>query len=335
MQGVFWAVAGVALLMFFHELGHFLAAKASGMNVLEFSLGFGPRIASFKFRETQYSLRLIPLWAYAGMEEHSDPPGRGYFDKSVWARMGSAIGGPAGSLLLAAVLFTVTFSFVGMPHPTTVIDQVLPGYPAEAVGLQKGDRITRVNGAPVTEWESVSQALRGSPGTKVRLTVMRGGEEKDIDVVPSRNQDGTGVVGIVAASEIRREGVLRGIRDGFMETLLVGKAWIQALVQVITGRVAAEIIGPVGIGQMIAEASTGGLWNALLLIGMYSAVIGLANLLPVPMLDGGKIAFLIVEAVRGRPVDPEKEGLVHAIGFVVLFALAILVTFRDIQRLFT
>ncbi len=335
MQDVLLAVVGIGVLMFFHELGHFLAAKASGMSVAEFSLGFGPKVASFKIGETQFSLRIIPLWAYAGLQDHSDPPGRGYYDKSVWARMGTALGGPIASLLLAAVLFSATFSFVGTPYPTNVIGEVLTGFPAEGAGLRKGDVIVRVNDSPVVEWDDVARVLRGSPEIVVRLTVLRDGEEKRIDVVPSKSQEGTGVIGIVAASRNRTVGIARGIRDGFLQTLFIARTWINILVQTVTGKVTPEIIGPVGIGQMIVEASRGGLWSALLLIGMYSAVIGLGNLLPLPMLDGGKMAFLLVEAVRGKPVDPEKEGLVHTIGFVVLFALGILVTFRDIQRLFT
>ncbi len=329
------AVVGIGLLFSVHELGHYLGAKAAGMNVVEFSLGVGPKIASFRYRETQYSLRMIPLWAYAAMEDHSDPPGRGYYEKSVWARIGSALGGPAASLLLAAVVFAVIFSVIGTPQPTTVIGDVLKGYPAETSGLRRGDRITSINGAPVDAWEDVVQVLRRSPGVRVTLTIVRDGQEKKIEVVPTRSEEGLGIVGIQSAVEVRTEGVLRGIRDGFLQTLLVAQAWVRMLVGAITGKVAVEIVGPVGIGQLIGEASRNSLAEALFLIGVYSAIVGLVNLLPVPMLDGGKIAFLLVEAVRGRPVDPEKENLVHLIGFAILFALGILVTVRDIQRLFT
>ncbi|NPV71266.1 MAG: site-2 protease family protein [Firmicutes bacterium] len=333
MQSALWAILGIGLMMFVHELGHYLGGRANGIKVVEFALGFGPKLFSFRRGETMFSVRLIPVWAYAAMEERTDPPGRGFLEKSVLQRMSVMIAGPAMSLLLAAVLFTLIFSAIGTPHPTTVIEEVMAGYPAEAAGIRKGDRIAAINDKPVNSWQDIVSAFQGSAGIRTRVTLLRDGLTVHSDVVPVKGDGGRGIVGIRPVLEMRTEGIVQAIGDGFKQTLWVSSAWVRQLASIVMGKAKLEIVSAVGIGQMIGEASRNSLGDALFLIAVFSAVVGLGSLLPLPGFDGGRLLFLAIEAVRGRPVDPDKENLFHFIGFAVLLALGIVIILRDIQRL--
>ncbi|MCR4398955.1 MAG: M50 family metallopeptidase [Firmicutes bacterium] len=335
MLSTLLAVAGLGLLASVHELGHCLAAAASGIDILEFSLGFGPRVVSYKCGRTEVSLRLIPFWAYAAMQDRSEPCGRGYLEKGVLQRIGVCLGGPIASLLLAALAFTTIFSVIGAPQPTTVIGEIMPGLPAEEAGFRVGDMITAVNGRPVPSWDGVVAAFRDLAGTPVTVTVVRDGSPLDIRVTPVAGEGGRGIVGIRPSLQVRTEGVLLGLRDGFSQTLMVAVTWVRVLAAAVMGKVSVEIIGPVGMGHLISQASRGGAAEVVFTVGVFSAMLGLGNLLPLPMFDGGKLVFLVLEAVRGKPVDPQKENLVHAIGLAVFLALGFIILFKDIQRILT
>jgi len=330
-------------LIFVHELGHFLAAKRAGVHVHEFALGFGPTILSFRRGETTYALRLLPLGGFvrmAGMHPEEEdlasvPEGRRFMNKPVTRRLGIIGAGSLANLLTAVVLFVVVFSVLGVPATTLTIDAVEPGYPAQAAGFEPGDRIVAIDGRVVEGWEDLVAAVRANPGRPLVLTVRRGEETLELPVTPAADpEDGRGVVGLRPRIETRHYGFTASVAQGFIWTGRVAVAFVNAITGMIGGGLEGELVGPVGIGAEIGQATRQGLPNLVFLTALLSANLGLINLLPIPALDGSRIVFLVLEGLRGRPLDPNKEGLVHLLGFALMLVLLLVVSIRDVARLF-
>lgn len=320
------------LLIFFHELGHFLAARANGIEVLELAIGFGPKLLGWRRDKTDYSLRLFPLGGFCRMlgesPEEAGRPGS-FTEKSPGRRALVLAAGPAMNLLLALLLFFIIFFFfIGVQQlDSTSIGAVLPGTPAAEAGLQEGDEITAIDGEAVDNWTDLVRAIEKKPGENITLTAKRSGEIKVFNLTAEIDPDGSGKIGVSPHLERYRFGGALGTsfeRFGFI---------IASIAQVFTGRVPLDVTGPVGIIKIVGDAAQTGLVNLLWLTGLISISLGLINLLPVPALDGGRLLFVIIEALRGRPLDPEKEGLIHFIGFLLLVALILLVTYNDLIRL--
>jgi regulator of sigma E protease len=331
------SVAVLGVLVLFHEVGHFLAAKRFGVMVHEFAIGLGPRLTSLRRGETEYSLRVLPFGGFvrmAGTEGEPAEAGRNFGDKPVWQRMGVIAAGPTMNFVLAVLLLTTIFAVVGVNLPTRTLAEVVPGSPAHQSGLRAGDEITRVNGAPVREWMEVVAVIQRNAGRPVELEVRRAGELLRVQVTPVASEpEGPGVIGVRSLLVLRRLAPLPALREGVVQTFGIVVFWVRNLVLMVMRKVQADLAGPVGIGQLIGEATRLGVVNLMYLTAVLSANLGLINLLPIPALDGSRLIFLGVEGVRGRPVDPEKENFIHLVGFALLIAAAILITFRDLVRL--
>lgn len=326
------------LLIFIHEFGHFLVAKRVGIKVLEFALGMGPKLFGFQKGETLYSLRLFPIGGFvrmAGMEPQDLDDERGFNKKSVWQRMAVISAGPAMNLVLAVFLFASIFAFIGLPRPEPIIGEVIPGHPAAAAGLQPGDRILAINGEKVGSWAEMVALIQKHPGQPLTLEVQRGQERLKIKLVAEsrRTDDGRelGFIGIGQA--LGRQNPLEALKNGLLQTIGIVFFWFKALALMISRKMAPDFAGPIGITQMIGEATRSGLTNLLSLAGALSANLGLINLLPIPALDGSRLLFLLLEAVRGKPIDPARENFIHLIGFAVLIFLAIVIAYQDLLRL--
>lgn len=343
MQTLLVTVVVFGVLIFIHELGHFLAARRAGVRVHEFALGFGPRLFGWRRGSTQYSVRALPLGGFvrmAGMhpaEEDVDavPPRERFSDRPVGARAAIIAAGPAMNLVLAVALFVALFGLVGVPEFRLVVAEILPGYPAEHAGLRPGDRLLAVDGDPLDDWPELVRKVQESPGRPLRLSVERGGQTLEITVVPRPNPSdpGRGMIGVRPVIVQVRRPAAAAVRDGLTWTARVAVGFVDALGRLVRGRGGSEVIGPVGMGQQLGEAAEAGLPQLLFLAAVLSANLALINLLPVPALDGSRLLFLAVEAVRGRPVDPQKENVIHLIGFALLILLGIVITYRDILRL--
>ncbi len=334
----------LGVLVLVHELGHFLVARRAGVLCHEFSIGFGPKLYSWKPGETQFSLRAIPLGGYVLMageipgesgKELMAEPGRNLNEKSVWTRMSIAAAGSFTNFLLAIVLFFIIFSLLGIPTPTLVLDHVEPGLPADQAGLEAGDRVIALNGEPVESWMEVVFTVRDHLETPVIFTVERNNQIIENEVVPQADPDqGHPQVGIASQVETIREPVLTALWEAIKWTGEVLVLLVVTLTRMITGREGADqLIGVVGMGAEVGRAAQMGLANVLALAGSISASLGFINLLPIPALDGSRLVYLVIERISGKPLDPEKEGLINLIGFVLLILLAIYVTFQDITRL--
>lgn len=335
------ALIVLGFLIFVHELGHFVVAKLSGMAVDEFSLGFGPAIISKQWGETRYSLRLLPLGGYnkiAGMEPNDDRPD-GFDKKPLTARIGVILAGSLSNFLIAALLFIFTLSFIGQATPSNanMIGEVLRNSPAEQIGLQAGDRIVQIDGVRTAAWDDVASAIHVKGQQQITVTVERNKQLQDFKVVPRYDQDlKISQIGISPAIVWERQGFLPAVNVGLKSAIDFARLIIVSLYQLITGQVAMQnLSGPVGVMQQIGDSAHSGLGTLLMFTGMLGINLAILNLLPFPALDGSRIIFLLLEGMRGKPLNPEKEGMIHLVGFALLMGLVLLITYNDIMRLFT
>lgn len=335
------AVVLLGVLVSFHELGHFLAGRGKGVYVHEFAIGMGPTLFSRQGEETKYSLRLIPVGGFTKFageegpdrdEDAAIPKDRLLNAQSAGRRAWIVFAGPLANLLIASLAFFAVFSFVGLNRPTNALGEVMAGYPAEKAGLLPGDVVVSVDGVPTPTWEAMTQAIKPKVGQLLTIVVSRGNEEIPVSLTPI-DVSGVGVIGIRPTFVVERLGLMRGLYEGIKETLIVSLVWVRGIFSMLVGRIAPEVTGPVGITQILGEAARTGIGELIYLFGALSANLGLINLMPIPALDGSRLVFAGVEAVRGRPIDPEKESFVHFIGFFLLMALFVVITYKDILRL--
>ena len=335
-----FAIPVFGLIIVAHELGHFLVAKAAGIRVEEFAIGFGPAFASFRWGETRYALRLLlPLGGMVRLgedqdaEEH-DP--RAFNNQPLGKRAAVIAAGPFMNFVLAVVLYALLFGTLGDPVP--VVNRVLPDMPAAAAGLQASDRIVQINGQAVSSWESMVCAIAASGGKPLSLQVNRGGAVQSLQIVPKLSPDEPGqcgytehwVVGIEPAYQ--GIGLFKSLYRGVVQTFVMVVTWFYGLAMMFTGHLKPEVSGPVGITQAIAEAGRSGLNSLLHLSAFLSINIGIMNLIPIPALDGSRLMFMFVEWIRGKRINPQRENLVHFVGLVVLMALTLLITYSELVK---
>lgn len=356
-----WLPAVLVLggLIFFHEMGHFLAARACGVEVEEFSLGFGPKLAGFHSGGTLYALRLIPVIGYvrmAGMYPaesdgsvdaarslDANARGVGFLCRPLYQRVLMIVAGPLVNFLIAFILYATVLGAVGIPVAATLrIRTVEAGMPAAAAGIRPGDTVQAINGSPVQTWSELHQAILSAAGTtgdqSMQVTIERGAARHTLVVKPQHTSGGP-LIGIVPVLRTSRLSALKALLQGGSATVAAVYQSLAGLVMLIAGAIAhrsqqAQLMGPIGIGSAIDQANQAGAAALMLLAAILSANLGLLNLLPIPALDGGRLAFLGVEWLRGgRPIDPVKEGMVHFIGLAVLMAFIVIVSMHDIAQL--
>jgi regulator of sigma E protease len=243
--------------------------------------------------------------------------------------MAIILAGPVMNIILAILLFSIIFYIVGTP--TTVIDTVMEGYPAEVSGIRPGDRVVSINGQRVESWERLQLLVASSKGERMTVTVNRDGQTVALDVFPVTDPEtGQSIIGI---TPMAAKSVAGSVRLGIKRSFEVIGLMVSYLGQLVTGRASAEdVVGAVGVIQLVNQAAKTGILNVMFLAAFLSLNLGVINLLPIPALDGGKMVFLLLEGVRGKPIDIEKEGLIHFIGFVFLILLIIMITWKDISR---
>jgi len=340
------AILVFGVLIFIHEFGHFLVAKLVGVRVEEFSIGMGPSAFSKKKGDTLYSIRILPFGGYvkmtgeAGLEEDSDiPPDdpRRFNNKTVAQRMGVIVAGPLMNLFLAVVIFAIVFTFIGVPFVDTTISEVVENSPADQAGLKAGDTIVAIDGEKVSEWSEMVFIIQNRVGEELELTVNRNGEEKIFMITPKMDPETqVGIIGVIQNTpQWRKMNPVQALVTGFTQTVEIIVLTLVGIAQLITGQLdSGGVAGPVGIIQLIGESARVGLVYLLNLTAIISINLGLLNLFPIPALDGSKLIFLGIEALRGKPIDAKKENFVHLIGFALLMLLMIFITYNDILRLF-
>lgn len=337
-MATFWASIFVfAILIFFHELGHFAVAKAVGIKVHEFSLGFGPKLFGQNRAGTDYNVRLFPLGGYvrmAGMdpEEENIEEGMGFNDKTVIQRIAVISAGPLMNFLLAAVLMAIIFMLQGMPVPGTLVAGVLPGQPAEQAGIRSGDQIYSIAGKKVNNWEEIISAISNRPGQSTDVVIIRDKQKIELNVTPVEGEEGRAMIGI---SRVQKLDPLAALANGCKLTFQVSVLILDFVGKMIIGQAPADLGGPVRMVWEIDRAVDTGFYYLLQLAAFLSINLGLFNLFPIPALDGSRIMFLGWEGLRGHPVDPNKENFIHLVGFGLLMLLVVFVTYNDVLQLFT
>ena len=336
------AILMLGIIVMVHELGHYIVGRLCGIGIVEFSVGFGPKLLGWERKGIQYSLRAVPLGGFCqfvGEDEKNDNP-HAMNNQPVWKRFLTVLAGPAMNFVLAFVACAIMLNafFVAESYP--IVDTVAAGLPAEEAGLQVGDRIVSVNGVTLTEdtdgvnlmLETMSNSDLTQP---VNLVIDRNGETLAFSIQAAKITDETGAeawqIGIVFAS--RTYTFAESLAEAGTYMVEITQSMLEALKNLVfRGEGLEDTAGPVGIIALVSQRARDGLYMVLWLFFIISLNLGIMNLLPLPALDGGRLVFLIVEAIRRKPVPPEKEGVVHGIGLLLLFGLLILLTFHDIAR---
>jgi regulator of sigma E protease len=351
----------LSVLVVLHEYGHFLLARRNGVRVTDFALGFGPTILKWTSKRsgTVYRWNLLPLGGYCQMkgedgksneaeQQREFRAGGNTYDadnfqaKTPLQRLSIVVAGPIANFIVALALFFSGALIFGVPgaSSTPVIYQLSPGMPAAQGGLKSGDRIVAVDGRAVVDGDSLVTMIHASTGKRLHIVFERNGAQHTVDLTPvaSKSPDGKmeGHLGFVPLPETHRVGLAQAWTWGWNQFTGVIGMTLGSLGALVThpSAVAGQFQGPIGIARISAQAQQFGPYIFLSLAGMISISLGIFNLLPIPALDGGRAAFILVEMLRGRPVDPEKEALVHVGGFAVLIVLMLVVSFHDLTRAF-
>ncbi len=318
------------MLVFIHEFGHFITAKMNGITVHEFSLGMGPKIVSKQGVQTLYSLRALPIGGFVRMEgedEASENPGS-FSIKSPWQRLSVIAAGPIMNFVLAIVVITALFMLDGFP--TNSIGDLIEGAPAIESGLRNGDKISAINGTAVATWDDVVTGISESESDQLEIEVYRDGSKMTYTVTATQEEEtGRRIIGIRPAF---KKDLILSVKYAFMGVFYTVQAILQYLGSLLVGQGDfSQVSGPVGIYNAVSQASQSGLKSVLNITGLLSINLGLINLLPFPALDGGRIIFIGLEILRGKPIDAEKEGFVHFVGFVILMTLMVLLVMKDLN----
>ncbi len=334
----------LGVIVFIHELGHFIFAKKSGIYVYEFSIGMGPRLFKWnrKNDETDYSIRLFPIGGFVQMageeieEDTSIPKDKRFSSKTFGQKFMTVIAGIMMNFILAIVLLFIVALVSGAPQNKAIVGEVEEGYPASESGLMPGDEFVTINGKSANTSDKLTLQLQANIGEEITAEVNRQGEIKKITFSPKIvKEDGqeSYKYGFQITDEIER-GILPAIEYAFTKTFSLVHQMIFVIFYLITGQLSvSSLAGPVGIYSVVGEAASAGFINLVYLTAFISINVGFINFLPIPAFDGGRILFLIIEKIKGKPVDPKFENTIHSIGFFLLMALMILITYNDIIRL--
>jgi regulator of sigma E protease len=350
----------LSVIVFVHEFGHYIVAKLCGVRVTAFSIGFGKEIFGFNDRSgTRWKLSLLPLGgyvkmfgdataasnadadAYASMSE--DDKSKTFYHKPLSKKAAIVAAGPIANFILTITIFTYFIATSGLPSTDPIVGEVMEGSPAMEAGLQKGDRVLRINDEEVARFTDITYRISTNLGTPVDLLLERGGQEMHITLTPREFEDDDGLgnkikrplIGI-RSMEIRYEdvGLGQALGESVRRTYMITVSTLQVIGQMVTGKRSTEDLkGPIGIAQLSGQAANKDLHTVLWLIALLSANLGLINLFPIPVLDGGHLLYYTAEAVSGRPLAEKVQEYGFKLGFVLIATLMVFTLINDVNRL--
>ncbi|MBF0458228.1 MAG: RIP metalloprotease RseP [Nitrospirae bacterium] len=353
---IVYAVLLLGALIFVHELGHFICAKAVGIKVTKFSLGIGPKLIGRKYGETEYVLSAFLVGGYVKMHgeemvgiddpQEIEEKERAFFTQPVYKRAIVVCAGSLFNIFFAVLLFTVIF-FSGVPRYLSVIGDVSKGSPASIAGLKTGDMITKIGGTQIQYWEEMTEIIHGSPGQPLDFTIKAAnGTERTLTITPEgkavKNIFGeevrTGLIGISPSGDSNKVtyGIFESIVMGFKKTWEVIVLLLVSIVKLFQRVIPANTIGgPIMIFQMAAKQSSGGLLSFIMFMAVISINLGVFNLFPIPILDGGHMVYLAIEAVTKKPLSEQAVAISQKIGLALLLMLMAFAMYNDVIRIFT
>lgn len=351
-------------VVFFHELGHYLVGRWCGIRALAFSIGFGPELAGFTDRHgTRWKLSAVPLGGYVkflGDEDAASTPGfeamKGMSEEershslpgaSLWRRAATVAAGPIANFILAIAVFSATFYTYGRIIADPVVAQVQTGSAAASAGIEPGDRFVSINGRAMTTFEDVRDYVAPRPGVPMKVELERGGKTIDLDLVPRPteitdrfgNKMEVGLIGVVtdeAAGHFRRirYGPIEAVGQGALESWRIVARTGGYIANIFAGREKTDQLGgPIRVAQVSGQVATLGVMALIQLVAVLSVSIGLLNLMPVPMLDGGHLVFYALEGVLGRPVGERAQEIAFRFGLALVLMLMVFATWNDVSRL--
>lgn len=345
----------LSIVVFVHEFGHYVIARRNGVRIDVFSIGFGPELFGFNDRAgTRWKFSALPLGGYVKMYGDADPTSStidlktwpepdSFPAKSVAQRMAIVVAGPFANFAFAIVVLGLLFATVGRPVTPAEVGQVQPGSAAAAAGLQPGDRIVAANGQPIGSFEDLQGVVRNSPGVALTFTIERAGRTLDVKITPRETKvtDRFGYVhriGLIGVSrsgvEFRRTNPLMALVEGGGETFHLIGGTLSALGEMIIGsRTTEELGGPLRIAQMSGEIAEEGMVPLIWFTAVLSINLGLINLFPIPMLDGGHLVLYAIEGVRGRPLNERSQEVAFRFGLVLVLTLMVFATWNDLVQL--
>lgn len=332
---IFLVILLFVILIFPHELGHFVAAKLCGVQVNEFAFGMGPVILKKQGKETLYSIRAFPVGGFCAMEgedtEEATENPRAFNNKSWWKKIIILVAGAAMNIIIAFLV--MIFAAVYMGTPTTTINSVTDGGAASMAGIQAGDKIVRVSDSRVDSWEEFVGCIQKEikADKTISITVERNGKEKTFSLSPHRQKNGKYVIGVISK---QRHNLFIGMKNGMASTVKMTKALFESFKMLFTSKEAInQVSGPVGMIKIVSDAAGLGVFYYLYLVALISLNLAIFNLLPLPALDGGRIIFVIIRMFTGKAISDKVEARVHMIGMALLLTLTVFVTWNDIMRL--
>lgn len=327
------------LLVLFHELGHFVTAKMTGMRVSEFAIGFGPKLISKKSGETEYSVRVVPLGGFNridGMDPEEAQDERGFNKKPIWARALVIAAGSLMNFVLPVFLFSIVFMSNGIEtiSEKPIIGALIPDKPAIQSGLTVGDQILKVNGQPVGNWQEVVETIRVSKDSLTLEMMTQAGKTRTVTMIPEIDKkSGRSLIGIVPVIDRQTLGFVDSVTRAIEQTGTIAGKMLTGLGQMFIGKAEADIAGPIGVLRLTGEMAQHGFIPLLQFAGFLSINLGLINLLPVPLLDGGHLVALLLEAIRRKPLSAKQVKYTQMVGMALLGLLMVFATLKDLIRL--
>lgn len=324
----------LGFLIFIHELGHFTVAKLCKVRVNEFAIGFGPTIWKKQGKETKYALRLVPLGGFVkmqGEEERSDEEGS-FSKASIPKRIAIVIAGATVNIIFALVVYFILTATAG-PYVTNEVIQTIDGYPAQELGIEPGDKIIQINDKKISNLYELNEAIQ-KYNQEINIKIDRNGEIIEYTTVPKAEENnGYKVFFLGVNLKTAEDTFLNRCINGLINVKDFTFSIVDNMKQLFTGHIGVDqMMGPVGISEVVSK--TNGIREFVYMLALISMSLGVTNLLPIPALDGGKILILIIEAIRRKPMDEKTEINIQLIGFAILIALSIYVTYNDITRIF-
>lgn len=351
---IIWGIIILCVIVVSHELGHLLIAKINGIDVKEFTIGFGPKLLGFTKGGTMYCIRAIPFGGACIFEDYNSDISEdadiatvisesSYRKANVWARIATTIAGPLFNFLLAFILGLFLMNYIDMP--STRITSVSEDGAAVEAGLMPGDVITKINGSRVYLYPEVSMAVQLGYGEPLNLQYEREGKKYNVNLIPRMDKEyGYYMIGVGFGGEDNTDhSAVNIIKNSYLYVRYMVKMTFSSIRMLFNGQAqVSDLAGPVGAVEVVSDEydSAKSMGTLAVVVSMLnialllSANLGVMNLLPIPALDGGRLVFLVIEAVRGKPVDPKKEGIVQFIGVALLLLLMVIVMYNDITRLF-